>query len=93
MHRSAWRACLENSLRVLDGLCLVLQEGEMGDFRPVLATRYTPNLGPFGLSRESLEGRFCELRPNGVLRRSPLRDSHRAYIDWATWRLRLACHA
>jgi hypothetical protein len=29
--------------RVLDRLCLVAQEGEMGHLRPVLATRYTPD--------------------------------------------------
>ena len=29
--------------RVLDRLCLVAQEGEMGYLRSVLATRYTPD--------------------------------------------------
>src|SRR5215211_8876792 len=48
------RDCLENSRRVLDRLCFVLQESEMGCFRPVLATRYTPNRGLLGLSRQSL---------------------------------------
>jgi hypothetical protein len=33
----------------------VLIEGEMGHFRPLLATRYTPNRGLLGLSRQSLE--------------------------------------
>jgi hypothetical protein len=34
----------------------------MGHFRPVLATRYTPNRGLLGLSRQSLEGKFSEVR-------------------------------
>lgn len=37
-------------------MCLVLQGDKMGHFRPVLATRYTPNRGLFGLSRQSLYG-------------------------------------
>jgi hypothetical protein len=49
-----YRDCLETSRRVVDRLCLVLQECEMGHFRPLLATRYTPNRGLFGLSRQSL---------------------------------------
>jgi hypothetical protein len=48
------RDCLENSRRVLDRLCLVLQESEMGHFRPVLATPYTPIRRLLGLSRQSL---------------------------------------
>ena len=45
-----WRAKTPNplhlnflELRFLDRLCLVLQESEMGNIRPVFATRYTPN--------------------------------------------------
>src|SRR5215208_1123115 len=56
------RDCLESRRRVLDRLCVVLQEGEMGHFRPLLATRYTPNRGLLGLSRQSLEGKFSEVR-------------------------------
>src|SRR5215212_9712126 len=65
------RDCLESRRRILDRLCLVLQEGEMGHFRPLLATRYTPNRGLLGLSRQSLEGGFSEVR-RLVLRRSRL---------------------
>src|SRR5215203_3001554 len=65
-----FRDCLESSRRVVDRLCVVLQEGEMGHFRPLLATRYTPNRGLLGLSRLSLEEEFCELRHDGVLRSS-----------------------
>jgi hypothetical protein len=39
----------------VDLLCLMLQESEIGHFGPVLATRYTPNRGLSGLSRQSLE--------------------------------------
>src|SRR5215208_6533310 len=62
IHPSSWRDCLESSRRVLDRLCLVLQEGENVPSRPVLATRYTPNRGLLGLSRQSLEGKFSEVR-------------------------------
>src|SRR5215211_1393236 len=68
---SSSRDCLESRRRVLDRLCVVLQEGEMGHFRPLLATRYTPNRGLLGLSRQSLEGGFSEVR-RLVLRRSRL---------------------
>jgi hypothetical protein len=70
------RDCLESSRRVLDRLCLVLQEGEMGHFRPVLATRYTPNRGLLGLSRQSLEEEFCEVRIDGVLRSTRQQAAH-----------------
>src|SRR5918999_6478932 len=59
---TSWRDCLETSRRVLDRRCLLLQEGEMGHFRPVLATGYTPNRGLFGVSRQSLEQEFSEVR-------------------------------
>src|SRR5215211_9296770 len=55
------RDCLESRRRVLDRLCVVLQEDEMGHFRPLLATRYTPNRGLLELSRQSLEGVFSEV--------------------------------
>src|SRR5215212_1840291 len=51
---STSRDCLESRRRVLDRLCLALQEGEMGHFHPLLATRYTPNRGLLRLSRQSL---------------------------------------
>src|SRR5215208_2336775 len=54
LHELLKRDCLESSRRVLDRLCLVLQEGEMGHSRPVLATRYTPDRGLLGLSRQTL---------------------------------------
>ena len=57
-----FRNSLENSWRVLDRLCLVAQEGEMGHLRPVLATRYTPDRGLFGFSRQSLELDFSHSR-------------------------------
>jgi hypothetical protein len=38
----------------------------MGCFRPVLATRYTPNRGLLGLSRQSLEDEFHEVRGSKV---------------------------
>src|SRR5215216_6106538 len=57
-----FRDCLESSRRVVDRLCVVLQEGEMGHLsRPLLATRYTPNRGLLGLSRQSLEVEFSEV--------------------------------
>jgi hypothetical protein len=34
----------------------------MGHFRPLLTTRYTPNRGLLGLSRQSLEEEFSEVR-------------------------------
>src|SRR5215204_7646976 len=44
----------------------MLQESEIGHFRPLLlATRYTPNRGLSGLSRQSLEGEFSEVRQKG----------------------------
>src|SRR3712207_2628931 len=48
------RDCLENSRKDHDRLCLVVQESEMVDIRPVLAIRYTPNRGLFRFSRQSL---------------------------------------
>src|SRR5215212_5622856 len=56
-----FRDCLESRGRVLDRLCLVLQEGEMGHFRPLLATLYTPNRGLLGLSRQSRKGHSRKL--------------------------------
>src|SRR5215211_7953951 len=64
------RDCLESRRRVLDRLCVVLQEDEMGHFRPLLATRYTPNRGLLGLSRLSLETEFYEVQLRAEERRS-----------------------
>src|SRR5215212_6567036 len=75
------RDCLETSRRVLDRLCLVLQEGEMGHFRLLLATRYTPNRGLFGLSRQSLE---APISPAALW--SWPRSAQSA-LKWATLRL------
>ena len=44
IHRSAWRDCLENSQRVLDRLCLVVQEDEMRHLRPVFWPLTTPQI-------------------------------------------------
>src|SRR5215211_6826118 len=65
------RDCLESRRRVLDRLCVVLQEDEMGHFRPLLATRYTPNRGLLGLSRQSL--RDCLKKAKGSLDHGSLR--------------------
>src|SRR5215213_4340503 len=78
------RDCLESRRRVLDRLCVVLQEDEMGHFRPLLATRYTPNRGLLGLSRLSLEEEFYEVRRHGVLRSS--RKAPSQLVGW--WRTR-----
>jgi hypothetical protein len=48
------RDCLENTLKGLDGLCLLASRERVGTFSPLLATRYTPNRGLSGLSRQSL---------------------------------------
>src|SRR5215217_199562 len=41
---------------------------KMKPFILVTGSRETPNRGLFGLSRQSLEGKFCELRVDGGLR-------------------------
>jgi hypothetical protein len=67
IHASAWRECLENSWTGRIARLSAARSAEKGALSPVVQAHGTTKWSLSGVSRQSLEGLFSELRPNGVL--------------------------
>ena len=64
---SAWRDCLESRWTGRIARLWPARSAKMRPFTLVTHSPETTNRSRVGVSRQSLEGKFCELRLHGVL--------------------------